>query len=87
MSNQPKNIWDIMNLLNMLTLRNIINGQDDLMTLEMCMAVVALAEEQKADTLLFLNNLIEALAALLSGWGSLAVELVKRLLDSMPALS
>ena len=31
-----------------------------------------------------LNNNIEALAALPSGWGSLAVKLVKGLLDSMP---
>ena len=36
------------------------------------------------DALLFLNNNIEALAALLSGRGSLAVELVKGLLDGMP---
>ena len=71
-------------LFNQLTLRNILNGRDDLGTPEVCMAVAALAEEQKADTLLFLNNNIEALAALASGQGSLAVELVKRLLDGMP---
>ena len=50
----------------------------------MRLVVAALAEEQKADTLLFLNNNIEALAALPSGQGSLAVELVKGLLDGMP---
>ena len=38
------------------------------------------------DALLFLNNNIEALAALPSGWGSLAIELVKRLLDGMPTI-
>ena len=48
------------------------------------MAVAALAGEQKADNLLFLNNNIKALAALPSGRGSLAVDLVKELLDSMP---
>ena len=71
-------------LFNKLTLRNILNGQDNLDTPEMRMAVAALAKEQKADALLFLNNNIEALAALPSGQGSLAVELVKRLWDGMP---
>ena len=84
MSNQPKNIWDTMVLFNQLTLRNILNGRDDLGAPKVCMVVAALAEEQKADALLFLNNNIEALAALLSGRGSLDIELVKRLLDGMP---
>ena len=48
------------------------------------MAVAALVEEQKVDALLFLNNEIEELAALPSSRGSLANELVKGLLDSMP---
>ena len=74
-------------LFNQLTLRNILNRRDDLGTPEMCMAVAALAEEQKADALLFLNYKIDTLAALLSGQGSLVVELVKGLLDSMPYLS
>ena len=51
------------------------------------MAVASLTEEQKADTLLFLNNNIEALAALLTSWGSLAVELVKGLLGGMPTVT
>ena len=84
MSAQPKNIWDTMVLFNQLTLKNTINGRDDLGTPEVRMAVAAWTEEQKADALLFLNNNIEALAALLSGWGSLAIELVKRLLDRTP---
>ena len=62
MSTQPKNIWDTLVLFNQLTLRNILNGRDEFGTHEMRMAVAALAEEQKADTLLFLNNNIEALA-------------------------
>ena len=64
-------------LFNQLTLRNILNGRDDLGTPDVCMVGAALVEEQKADALLFLNNNIEALAALLSGRGSLAVELVR----------
>ena len=70
-------------LLNQLTLRNTLNGQDDLGTPEMRMAVAVLVEKQKVDTLLFLNNNIEALAALPSGQGSLDNKLVVRLLDSM----
>ena len=54
-----------------------------LKTPEVRMAVAALAEEQKADALLFLNNNIKVLAALLSDWGIIAVELVKRLLDGI----
>ena len=48
------------------------------------MAGAALAEEQKADALLFLYKNIEALIALPSGWGILAVELVKGLLEGIP---
>ena len=71
-------------LFNQLTLRNILNGRDDLGTPEMRMMVATLAGKQKADTLLFLDNIIEALATLPSGQGSLAIELVKGLLDRMP---
>ena len=84
MFNQPKNIWDTMVLFNQLTPRNILNVRDDLGTPEVRMAVAALAVEQKVDALLFLNNNIEALAALPSGRGSLSVELVKGLLDRFP---
>ena len=43
------------------------------------MASVSLVEKQKVDNLLFINNIIEALVALLLGWGSLAVNLVMEL--------
>ena len=66
-----------MALFNQLPLRNIFNRQDNKGTHEMLMAVAALAEERKADNLLFLNNNIEALAALPLGWGSLAAELIR----------
>ena len=66
-------------LFNQLTLINILNGQDDLETPYVCIAVAALAEEQKVDALLFLNNNLETQAALLSGQGSLAIELEKKI--------
>ena len=84
MSNQCITIWESMVLFNQVTLRNILEGQDDLSTPEVCKPVAKLNVEQKADTLLFLNNNIEELAVLLAGWGSLAIKLVKQLLDEMP---
>ena len=71
-------------LFNQVTLRNILEGRDDLSTPELRKAVAKLNAEQKADTLLFLNNNIEELAVLPAGRGSLAVKLVKQLLDEMP---
>ena len=53
-------------------------------TLEVCKAMAKLSEEQKVDALFFLNNNIEELAVLPAGQGSLAVKLVKQLLDEMP---
>ena len=70
-------------LFNQVTLRNILEGRDDLSTLEVRKAVAELNAEQKADALLFLNN-IEELAVLPASRGSLAVKLVKQLLDEMP---
>ena len=46
--------------------------------------LAALSEEQKADALLFTNNIIKALAALPLGQGSLYSKLIKKLLDVMP---
>ena len=84
MSNQRTNIWNSMFLFKQVTLINILKGQDDLSTPEVCKVVAKLNEEQKADTLLFLNNKIEELAVLPAGWGSLAIKLVKQQLDEMP---
>ena len=47
-------------------------------------AVAKLNEEQKVYALLSLNNKIKELTVLPAGWGSLAVKLVKQLLDKMP---
>ena len=71
-------------LFNQVTLRNILEGWEDLSTPELCKAVAKLNAEQKADALLFLNNNIEELAVLPAGQGSLAVKLVKQILDEMP---
>ena len=71
-------------LFNQVTLRNILEGQDNLSTPEVRKVVAKLNEEQKADALLFLNNNIEEPAIQPAGWGSLAVKLVKQLLDEMP---
>ena len=70
--------------INQVTLRNILEGWDDLSTPEVCKAVAELNEEQKADALLFLINNIEELAVLPAGQGSLAVKLIKKLMDEMP---
>ena len=63
-------------LYNQVTLRNILEGQEDLSTPEVRKAVAKLNKEQKADALLFLNNNIKELAVLPAVWGSLAVKLV-----------
>lgn len=63
-------------LFNQVKLRKVLKGRDNLSTIEVCMAVAALNEEQKADALLFLNNNIEELAVLPASQGSLDVKLV-----------
>lgn len=68
-------------LSNQVTLRNILENLDILSTPELCIVVAKLNEEQKVDTMLFLNNNIEELANQQAGWGSLANKLLKHLLD------
>ena len=65
-------------LFNQLTLRNILNGQDDLGTPEVRMVVAALGEVHKEDALLFLDNNIEVLSSLLSGWSTPDVKLYQK---------
>ena len=67
-------------LFNQVTLRNILEGQDDLSTPEVHKAVAELNEKQKADNLLFLNNNIEELAILPASWGSLAIKLFETII-------
>ena len=71
-------------LFNQVTLRNILEGWDDLSTPEVRKTVAKLNEEHKLDALLLLNNNIKELAVLPAVRVSLAVELVKQLLDAMP---
>ena len=67
MSNQRTNIWDSMLLFNQVTLRNISEGWDYLITPEVHKEVAKSNEEQKVDALLFLYNNIEDLAVLPAG--------------------
>ena len=68
-SNSAQNIWDQMALLNQLTLRNILNGWSDLSTPEIRAAVAAMTDEQRDNTLVFLECNTEELAGLPNGRG------------------
>ena len=50
-----QNAWSQMELFNQLTLRNILNGRNDLGTPELRAAVASMSEEQKDDFLVFWN--------------------------------
>ena len=52
--NASQNILDQMALVNQLTLRNILNGRDDLSTPELRAAMAAMTDEQRDDALVFL---------------------------------
>ena len=77
-------IWDQMALFNQLTLRNILNGRNNLVTLELRAAVASMSEEQKDDALVFLECNTEELAGLPDGQGMQAVANVHTLLDYLP---
>ena len=53
--NVRKNIWDQMALFNQLSLRNILNGRNDLGTIDLRATVDALTDEQRDNTLVFLE--------------------------------
>ena len=82
--NTNQNILDQMALFNQLTLRNILNGRNDLGTPELRAAVASMSEEQKDDALVFLECSTEELAGLPNGWGMQAVANVCTLLDYLP---
>ena len=65
--NTSQNIWDQMALFNQITLRNILNGRNNLGTLELRAAVASMSEEQKDDALVFLKCNTEELAGLPNG--------------------
>ena len=49
-SSSAQNIWDQMALLNQLTLRNILNGRNNLGTPELRAAGAAMTDVQRDDT-------------------------------------
>ena len=59
-----KNVWDQMVLFNQLTLRNILNGQEDLGTPKLRAAVASLTSEQRDEAICFLKCSTEELAGL-----------------------
>ena len=80
-SNSAQNIWDQMALFNQLTLRNILNGRNNLGTPELKPTVAAMTDEQRDDTLVFLKCNTEELAGLPDGRGIQAVANIRNLLD------
>ena len=83
-SSSAQNIWDQMALFNQLTLRNILNGRNDLSTPELRAALAAMTDEQRDNALVFLNHNTEELAGLPNGRGIQAVANVRNLLDFLP---
>ena len=82
--NNAQNIWDQVALLNQLTLRNILNGRNDLGTPEIRAAVAAMSDEQRDNALVFLECNTEELAGLPDGRGIQAVANVLNLLEYLP---
>ena len=85
-SNYAQNIWDQMALFNQLTLRNILNGRNDLGTPKLKAAVDAMTDEQRDNALVFLECNTEELAGLPDGRGIQAVANVKNLLDYLTTI-
>ena len=81
MTNNIKNVWDQMVLFNQLTLRNILNGREDLGTLKLRAAVAALTSEQRDDAICFLVCSTEELAGLPDSQGIQAMVNVRILSD------
>ena len=84
--NNAQNIWDQMALFNQLTLRNILNGRNDLGTPELRAAVAAMTDEQRDNALVFLECNTEELAGLPDGCGIQAVKNVCNLLDYLTTI-
>ena len=75
-----------MALFNRLTLRNILNGRNDLGTLEIRASVAAMSDEQRDNALVYLKCNTEELAGLPDGRGIQAVANVCNLLDYLPTI-
>ena len=76
-----------MALFNQLMLCNILNGRNNLGTPDLRAAIASMTEEQKDDSLVFLDCDTEELAGLPDGQGMQAVTNVCTLLDYLPLLS
>ena len=85
--NASQNIWDQMALFNQLTLRNILNGRNNLGTPELRAAMVAMLDEQRDNTLVFLECSTEEQAGLPDGCGIQAIANVRNLLDYLPTIA
>ena len=81
-----QNVWSQMELFNQLTLRNILNGRNDLGTPELRAAVASMSEEQKNDVLVILECNTEELAGLPNGRGIQAIANCHSLLDYLPTI-
>ena len=86
-STPSQNAWNQLELFKQLTLRNILNGRNDLGMPELRAAVASMSEEQKDDVLVFLECNTEELAGLPNGRGIQAVANCKSLLDYLPTPS
>lgn len=73
-----------MALFNLLTLRNILNGRNNLGTTELRAAVAVMSDEQRDNTLVFLECNTEELVGLPDGRGTQIVTNVRTLLDYLP---
>ena len=81
-----QNVWNHMALFNQLTLRNILNGRNDLGTPKLRAAVASMIEEQKDNVLVFLECNTEELAELPNGCDDQANENTCALLDYLLTL-
>ena len=73
-----------MSLFNQLTLHNILNVRNILGTPELRAAMAAMIDEQRDNTLVFLECNTEELAGLPDGCGIQAVANVRNLMDYLP---
>ena len=70
-----QNILDQIALFNQITLRNILNGRNNLGTPELKSTIITMTEEQKHNTSVFLECNTEDLAGLTYGRGIQAIQL------------
>lgn len=73
-------------LFNQITLNNVTNRKVYLGAPKLRSAEAAMTDEQKEDTLLFLNNNVNKIVGLPKGWGIRAMVNIKQLLDYLPII-